>query len=262
MIGKSLLYPGFRYAGVLESITSQRGLQSSIIRHAVSAYNLYGACLSIGTAYGDELAFFAREGVLDHWSQIVGIDIVGEVGIDVLSQPDLARFHDRLFFRQLDLQQLPPPFGENYWDCIQCGFVLEDIEYADKQYVYDKLFQSLNHRGMLIISEMFVDNQKRSNGTDELRRQQISELYEYFLAEARESLKRKILTQDQYDLLCGNGQDPGLVSTMKMAINGARDYFETLEQTEAHLLTAGFSDISYYPNPVFSLIGVIVARKE
>lgn len=259
---ESHLYQGFKYVSSLESIKAQRQLECSLIVKPENSYFRNLRFLSIGTAYGDELAFFAREGVLDYWSQIVGIDIVGEVGTDVLSQPDLARLHDKLFFRQLDLQQLPPPFGENYWDCIQCGFVLEDIEYSNKQNVYNKLFRSLNGQGILIISEMFVDNQKKTNDSDGLRKQQITDLYDWFLEEARECLRHGSLAQDQYTLLCGNGQSPGLLLTKKMAVDGARDYFETREQIETHLFKAGFHGVNYYPNPVFSLLGVITARKE
>lgn len=258
----SYLYPGFVYVQTFQSIYHQRNLQCDLIRKCSADYRLNGSFLSVGTAYGDELAFFAHEGVLDNWSEIVGIDLVGVVEGDVLSKPDLQRLSDKLFFKQLDLKQSPLAFGENYWDCIQCGFVLEDIEYADKQNVYYKLFQSLNQRGILIISEMFVDNQKRLNGRDALRRQQISDLYDYFLEEARDCLKHQRLTQDQYNQLCGDEQTPGLVLTRKMAMDGSRDYFETREQIETHLLNAGFCDISYHPNPVFPLLGVIVARKE
>lgn len=261
VVNESHLYKGFKYVSFLESIKTQRLLQCSLIKNICSSIYRDRRFLSLGTAYGDELAFFAREGVLDCWTKIVGIDIVADVEKDVFSQPDLVRFHDQLSFKQLDLQQLPPPFGENYWDCIQCGFVLEDIEYHNKQSVYSKLFHSLNDRGILIVSEMFVDNKKRSNGTDALRRQQMSDLYDYFLAEAMECLTKGSLTNGEYNLLCGNGQGLGLLSTKAMAIDGARDYFETYEQTKAHLLNAGFHGIDYYVNPAFSLLGVITARK-
>ena len=236
-------------------------MQCQLIRNAYSSCHLNRSFLSIGTAYGDELDFFAREGVLDCWSQVVGIDIVADVCSEVLSQPNLLRLRDRLTFSHHNLQRLPPPFGECYWDCIQCGFVLEDIEYCDKQAAYDRLFLSLRNGGNLIISEMLIHNQKCSDETDEIRQLNISKLYDFFLTEADECLARGELNDEQYHLLRGNGSGPGLLLTKRMAVDGNRDYFETREQTENHLYNAGFSSINYYPNAVIPLLGVLVAQK-
>lgn len=256
----SNIFPGFKHVSNLESIKAQRQLQCDILR--ASGDNVNGKFISVGTAYGDELAYFARGGVLDSWSFVNAIDIAEEVKNDLLFHPDLACIKDKFTFDQMNLLDIPHHSGSYYWDCIQCGFVLEDIEYEDKQTAYDNLFISLSGNGILIISEMFVDNRRQDLIKDFDRRQQISELYDYFLSEASECLQRGNLTKDQYRLLCGDGQCPGLHSTKAIAIAGERDYFETREQTEKHLHDAGFSSIQYYPNPVFSVLGVIVAQKR
>ena len=262
MIKKSHLYPGFRHVGALASVSAQRQLQCSLIKHLTLNFTSQANLLSVGTAYGDELDFFAREGALNSYIQIVGIDIIGDVEKDILSQPNLARYHGRISFKQTDLKQLPFPFTKNYWDFIQCGFVLEDIEYQNKQNVYDRLFSSLKDGGTILISEMFLDNRKRENGTEDLRKHMVTDLYDKFLSEANDSLRNGSLSSEEYELLCGDDVMPGLHLTKTMSVNGERDFFETKEQFEVHLFDAGFQEITYHSNPINSFLGVIIARKR
>ncbi len=257
---ESHLYTGFRFVSFLPSIITQRNIQVNIfLKNKYKMEKKY--FLYVGTAFGCEINFFAKYGVLNLFNKTLAIDKIKEVKAAVLSQEQILPHINKFDFECIDIRNLPKNYNFHYWDFIQCGFVLEDIEYSEKKNVYKNLYKSLLPSGFLIISEMFLDNKIKSGNEESKRKGQIRTLYDQFLSEAEIQYKNNILNNQQYQLLIGNEETHGLLYTKRRAIDGLQDYFEDRVQVENQLKNIGFKILKYYQNPDNDFLGVILAQK-
>ena len=109
----------------------------------------------------------------------------------------------------------------------------------------------------------FVSNEQADEASpDQHQILNIQLLYDQFIGEAQECLINGILTQDQYNSLCGTLETEGLISSKHQAVQGHRDYFLSLEKHNLLLLKAGFVDMRCYQNRLNRFLGVISALKR
>lgn len=260
---KSHLYPGYRIAEAVPSIFTQRLLQTQCLQSLSKEITPKGNFLTVGVAYGNELSFFIDSIAFFAWQNIDAIDIADDLEkhLDILSKIINRRGH--FDYRQLDLRELDrhPRFGK--WSLIQCGFVLQDIPYDEKLDVFKLLHDGLAKGGCLLLSEMFLSNEQTDDALpDQQRIVNIRSLYDDFIGEAQECLENRIITQDQYNLLCGTLETDGLISSKHKAIQGFRDYFLSLEKHNNFLRKAGFVKMRFHQNTLNRFLGVITALKR
>lgn len=213
MTSDSHLYPGFRFAGALASVDMQRRLQQDAL-----ATLPVRQLLSVGCGYGDELDVMLDGNVArDDSFRVFGIDLA-DVADEVRARPNVARLGDRFKFGRLGLLDVESIEGFGSFDVVQCGFVLHDIDPEDKELAIDKLARAVRPGGCLLISDIFL-----SDG-DVPR--EIESIYDEFIAEAHDALRRGQLERDQYEALAGDGACPGLIRSRSDAMRGTRDHFE------------------------------------
>lgn len=260
---KSHLYPGYCIAEAVPSIFTQRSLQTQCLQSLSKEITPKGNFLTVGVAYGNELSFFIDSIDFFAWQNIDAIDIADDLEkhLDILSKIINRRGH--FDYRQMDLRELDrhPRFGK--WSLIQCGFVLQDIPYDEKLDVFKLLHDGLAKGGGLLLSEMFLSNEQADEASpDQHQILNIRSLYNQFIGEAQECLINGILTQDQYNSLCGTLETEGLISSKYQAVQGHRDYFLSLEKHNFLLAKAGFVDMRCYHNRLNRFLGVISALKR
>jgi len=243
----SHLYQGFRFASVLPSIRAQREIQRKIL-HILRIKTL----LVLGCAFGDELAQLL-EGITYMSSDI------SVTAIDLASVEDALRAHTfakvlgpHLKWRSLDLLDAAqlPEYGE--FDVVQCGFVLHDVPYDDKDRAMAVLSGAIRPGGHLIISDMFISDKQD-------RLTEACNIYDAFLSEASSARNSGLLGAEEYRPLVGDGVQPGLHRSKKEATEGMRDFFDSLESLIDRFRKAGLHICRIEPNPINSSLSVILA---
>jgi SAM-dependent methyltransferase len=259
-VANSHLYSGFRFVSLLPSIINARELEASLISNLDFLNSSSGNFISVGPGYGDELSFFVSKGATTKWRKICAIDISEDVKDEIETRFDLDLIKHKFSFYELDVRDMEEFFNKEAWSCIQCGFVLHDIEYQDKQQVIETLYNSLEHGGYLIIADMFLNN-KVTSDFENIRKEKVSELYNGFLSEALAVYNKGLIDQQEYFALCGDGIVPGLRRTKTDAIEGIRDFFEEEHETLERLERAKFRNIISVQNPLNKFLKIILAQK-
>ena len=258
----SHLYDGFHYAGALPCIARQRSLQAQLLRNLTRQKVTTGRLLSVGVGWGDELRTLLDNEQPSNWDGIDTIDLApGSTEAMRKVAVDLA-LHRRLEHRLMDLADLAGHRRYGEWAVIQCGFVLQDIAYEAKQDIFDLLHGGLLPDGVLLISEMFLDNRVRRGSVDRRRRHEASRLYEVFLSEADLCFATGVLSKAAYDSLRGSDETPGICSARLGALEGVRDFFESKRQIIKHLRSSGFSSVQFLRNPLHPSLGVLASIKD
>lgn len=258
----SHLYPGFRHVGILPSIYEQRRIQRAIL---CDIFPLVGNrdFLSIGCGYGEELDFFlSDEGkqLPKSLDKMIAMDIA-DVKNAVYSQPMISQLNSNFIYYHHDLLELDKLELARKPSIVQCGFVMEDIEYIYKDLAFELIRETISDNGWFIYSEMFLDNLKRSTtSADEDRQRTVAFLYDLFINEAKISLNEGRMSNRQYSELCGDGKIPGLYRTRQDAIDGKRDFFESLEKTLERLRKHNFTVASILDNKHNPFLKIIVAK--
>lgn len=255
-MNESHLFRGFRYAGRLPSIETQRTIQSSLLSELIRNHDI-GLFLSVGCAFGNELNEFYL--LSEHFRNldVVAIDLA-DVNHEIHSQAFALSLGQRLKWEQLNLLDVQSLRGYGTFDVVQCGFVLHDICRPDKEQAYQVLSDSVGLGGWLILSDMFPAS---PNGTAKEYLSEVKKLYESFIAEANSARERGILSVDEWNDLVGDGYGPGLQRNLQEALTGSRDFFETQSRTECRLVESGLVIEKVIQNPINSRLAVILASR-
>jgi hypothetical protein len=172
-----------------------------------------------------------------------------------LRAQDIARvLGERLRWNQLNLLDARelPEYGD--FDVVQCGFVLHDIPWDLKDRAMMILLEALQPRGHLVISEIAARPDR--NYVSEM-----SEIYDAFVAEAITSRESGSLNPDSWQLLVGDGVTPGLLRSKADAIEGGRDFFDTLPRLVERAENAGLRACNIIENGKNDRLAVTVFRR-
>ena len=258
----SHLYLGFRHVGILPSIHEQRRIQRAIL---CDIFPLIGSgdFLSIGCGYGEELDFFLSdegEQIPKSLKELIALDIA-DVKNTVYLQPMISQLNSKFTFHQHDLLELDKLGLAKRPLIVQCGFVMEDIEYSCKDLAFELIREIISDDGWFIYSEMFLDNLRQSDAlADEDRQRTVASLYDLFINEAEISLNEGRMSKRQYNELCGDGKTPGLYRTRQQAIDGKRDFFESLEKTLQRFRELSFTVAAILDNKYNPFLKIILAK--
>jgi SAM-dependent methyltransferase len=247
---ESHLYPGFRFVGALSSIGVQRDIQGLILQ-ALGPRRLF----VVGCGYGEELATLLGEIVTRGLPvRVTAIDLL--LVEERLNSHDFARrLGSRFKFFQLDLMDAPSMPGYGQFDVVQCGFVLHDITYPEKDRALKTLAESVRPSGYVVVSDIFC--WKNNHNLAE-----VADIYDTFLYEAHFALGCGMLQRQQWQSLLGDGSGPGLLSTKAEAASGSRDYFETLDRMVDRAADCDLEICSIESNPVNPWLRVLVMRRK
>jgi 2-polyprenyl-3-methyl-5-hydroxy-6-metoxy-1,4-benzoquinol methylase len=242
----SHLFPAFRFANYLPSIVEQRKNQKQILNQYLPESALF-----IGCGYGDELdTILNSNSFASNCRKIQAIDIAKDVQAHFYLQPEINGLKTKVEYQNINLFELPRDNEPNSWECIQCGFVLEDIHYDDKEDAIERIHKVLNHNGILIISEIFLDND--SNNDNERGTQRVKEVETFYNLVLDEAQHVGINTEFE----------KGIKRACKNAKLGIRDYFETQKQIKNRLIDKKrFKIIQTIPNSKNRFMGIILAQK-
>jgi len=269
---QSHLYESYRYVSKLPSIKRQWELQAKIITK-VNPENI----VIVGVGFGDEIDVLIEElksayssaDSLGNLKQIEWIDLDDKF-VDRYLEIQKGRFSNLIPISKAGTDLLKIE-DRNRWDCIICSFVLHDIR--EKENYIRKLYSTLKRNGIIVISEMFLDNNKKQDDTieDFERKSKIDELYGKFCIEIIGKTKNADIPVNDGEKFLKEVQ-----KTMEEAKNGKRDYFLTKEQMIDFLSMVGFDanlddgDINvnngnikrYTGNEINTYLGIITARKH
>lgn len=209
----SHLYEGFRFAGALSSIATQRKMQREILISSGARH-----LLSIGCGFGEELeCLLSNRDEANSAFRVVGTDIAPVEGA-VSAQPSVAMLGKRFEFSAINLLDIDSLSGFMAFDLVQCGFVLHDIEPGKKDYALDLMARAILPAGLVMVSDIFL--------TRGDIRAESQEIYDCFITEASEALDEGRLDHSQHRALTGDGTSSGLIRARLDAVSGKRDHFE------------------------------------
>ena len=244
----SHLSPGFRFAGALSSVAVQRVLQGVLL----SSYTVE-SLLVVGSGFGEEADVLVRH--LDEASPppfLTAIDLAN-VSHSLREKPNLGCLGARLQFQQTDLLEtsLLKKYGE--FDVVQCGFVLHDFPPDAKDAAVTTLAAAVRSGGYVLISDIFL--------LSPMNAREVWFLYQGFLQEATAALQLGRLTPESFDALVGDGVRMGLARSLREAIRGERDYFETREALINRALRAGLEIVRVDCNPMNKRMSTLLFRR-
>ncbi|MCL2721999.1 MAG: class I SAM-dependent methyltransferase [Treponema sp.] len=270
---QSHLYKEYCYVSKLSSIKKQWELQADIIAK-VNPDNL----LIVGVGFGDEIDVLIDKFQFKYrpTNSLGKLKIIGWADLDDKYVGASLEVKKKKFSNLVAIDQAGTDLLEikdvNKWDCILCSFVLHDIEYEDKEKAIKILHEALKPDGIVIISEMFLDNKIKSGYTTKNleRKRKIDDLYGEFCKEIEKIKITDIIVHDKKKFL------EEVLKTKEDARNGERDYFLTEKQTIEFLSKAGFDanlddgdikvnneDIKrYIENEINPYLGILTARKR
>lgn len=261
MISQTHLYRGFRHVGLLPSIMFQRQAQKKSIKESCHQDNKI-TMLFIGCGYGEELdALLSGHESNAMVSNIIAIDIA-PVESYLLDQPFVTQKNLALIWRQLNLFNIHenPEFG--HFDLVQCGFVLHDIEFSNKQSAFDIIGKAVRPGGRVIVSDIYVsESALHQDALDDSYMQEVGCIYDRFLNEVQQVFKAGCLLEEDMNELLGNGQTPGLLKTSKDAMDGKRDFFDSIAQTVARMRQSGLEVDEIICNPHNDKLAVLLAHR-
>jgi hypothetical protein len=256
-MNKSHLYPGFKYANYLPSIATQRLIQKEMLQSILdTASNV--SLLSLGCAFGDEMNVLLYDRA-NEYEEVWAIDLA-PVEKDVCQQPFALELGRRFQWRQIDLLEVEdlPNFGT--FTVTQCGFTFHDVKPENKDRAFSILANSVRQGGWVVFSDIFVD--AVTDGYDsQSYKLQVESIYNSFLDEASDANERGILDDQRLAALVGDGSLPGLRRSLNEAIQGSRDFFETLTQTQRRMTLAGLHVQRVVQNMINSRLTVILAKR-
>jgi 2-polyprenyl-3-methyl-5-hydroxy-6-metoxy-1,4-benzoquinol methylase len=245
---QSHLYPGFQFAGRLQTIEYQRIIQKIIIRH----FNPHDV-LSIGCAQGDELEMlFDNENLAINDYNITAIDLYN-VEKELCSKKFVRSLGSRFFWQQMDLLECDILHDYGQYDMVQCGFVLHDIPYELKDLALYILKRAVTSEGYIIVSDFFLTSANKYKA-------QISSLYEKFIHEAQQVQKRGSLSPWSYHQLVGDSTTPGIYRTKQDALHGDRDFLDDLSSFIKRVERMQLEICSIYSNPICPQAKVILLK--
>jgi len=257
------MYPGFKFINKLPSINEQRLIQRKFLVHILASKQLKMIkFLSAGVGDGEELDFLFASSILKSAiAKVICIDILNSY-FNPYSLSNLSNVLNKTAFIQEDVRNIQKRFNQGEFDIIQCGFLMHEIKYENKNDVLINFFNLLKPNGYLIYSDIFADNHKRQSLDEELLRiKSIERIYNSFIKEAIECVKNGAMASDEWNLLCGDGIKEGLLKSMKKAMDGLDDYYEPLDKARFRLRDCGYWDIMTYANKKNDHLFVIGAKK-
>ncbi|MDR2581159.1 MAG: class I SAM-dependent methyltransferase [Fibromonadaceae bacterium] len=253
---QSHLYEEYALVSEVPSITKQWELQAEEIIK-INPENM----LALGIGFGDEIiclierlkAKYINQSFLGKLKSIEWIDLDDKYAGKSLKTMDFSPVE----VRRIEPNNLLDIVDKNRWDCILCSFVLHDIKYEDKEKAISILHKALKPEGVVIISEMFLDNKIKSGHTEELeRKREIDVLYDGFYKEVQKEIGEKTIGKENFL--------NELLEIKEGARNGKRDYFIAKQQTIDLLSECGFvvnTDEDYIENKTNPCLGIIIGRK-
>jgi SAM-dependent methyltransferase len=257
------MYPGFNQINKFPSIIEQRSIQRKYLRNILnSSKDVKIKLLSIGVGDGEELNMILLDSnLVNDIEKIYCIDKVDNY-FQPSKLPNLKFILNKIYFIKQDIKKLYDNIQENEFDIIQCGFLMHEIEYEHKDRVINLLNNLLKAKGILICSDIDMDNFVRNDREeDNKRKRNIISLYNKFIAEAKKCLKNKVMTMEEFNLLCGDGRNNGLLFSKNNAINGLDDYYEPLKTITDRINRCGFNCEDIFINSKSRSLFVICARK-
>jgi SAM-dependent methyltransferase len=208
--------------------------------------------LTVGCAYGDELAVLLRGMALSQMS-VTAVDLANTAralycfGYAQVLCP-------RFTFQRLDLLRAWHLSGYGRFDVVQCGFVLHDIPYPMKDHAVAIIAKSVAPGGYAVLSDFF--SVRNVDIETSLRH-----IYDGFIFEGKAALGHGRLKSDEWDLLAGDGTQPGLLRCRRQAMAGGRDYVDDLRTFAGRLRQAGLQMCHITLNMASSQLAVILARR-
>ena len=257
------MYSGFKLIKKLPSINQQRLIERKVLENIlVGKQPKEIRVISIGVGDGEELNFLLASPIVKRVvAEIVCIDILGDY-FHPCSLPKLKDLQHKVIFVQGDTRNLHRYFRKAEFDIIQCGFLLHELRYDDKNDVLLQFSDILKPSGYFVCSDIYMDNCKRQDPIEDLQRiRNIERLYNLFIEEATKCVKNRSMTQQEWELLCGNGVKDGLLRSMKRAVGGFDDYYEPLPASILRLGQCGFEKVRTNPNVKNEYLFVLSARK-
>ena len=246
--GSSHLHDGFRLVSALRSVREQRRIQGELL-----AELLPSRLLSVGCGYGDELAELLRCHELQcSVKQVLAIDLVDVE--DKLSKSSIGNeLGQRLSFAQFDLTS-PGRFCERrLFDLAQCGFVFHEIPWHRKSEVLHLVADCVHDAGHVLISDMFLpDETTRGEG--------VRLLYERFFADVEEARRSGQISHQEWEMLMGDGESPGLVRAERVALD--EEYLESAVTLAGRAKNAGLVLLQEVRNPTHPMLVVQLFGKE
>jgi len=256
------MFFGFKYINKLPSMYEQRLLQRSLLEKIVGNQNNKLEFLIVGIGDGEELNYLiSNQNTSKKINNIYCVDLL-DAYFNPHLLPNINKILKKIVFLKENVLKIEKYFRNVKFDLIQCGFFMHEIEYKDKDRVLKLLNNLLKIKGFLICSDIDADNIVRNDRVeDNKRKRNISTLYNTFIAEAKECFKNKIMNQEEFNLLCGNGSNNGLLFSKKRAINGLDDYYEPLKTLRNRIDRCGFTCEEISKNSKNRSLFVICARK-
>jgi len=259
------MYKGFRFVGSMASINEQRVMQRTIIEQLLlEQLGQRVKLLDVGVGDGRELdALLDSETIMAMLTEVVTLDIEDWLTEEIATLPNLAEAASKLTFVLGRAEHLIRLFEAESFDIVHCGFVFHEIPYGrPKEQAIKGCFSALKRGGILIYSDMFLDNRLSDKPQLEASRRQIVQcLYGQYLREADAALKEKRLTKEEWEMLRGDGTKPGLLKSMNDALSGEDGFYESLGVCIDRLLNCGFVQLRVYPNRLNRFLYIIVAHK-
>ena len=252
---QSHLHEKYNLASKLPSILEQIELQVK----EIITFNPENM-LSVGIGYGDEIKLLIKK--LETTTSLVKLKSIQWIDIHAEAGKNLKGFSSFVKIEKVEeINSLLNIANEDEWDCIQCSFVLHDIKYEDKKEAFSVLYKALKPNGKIIISEMFLDNELKSDQIEDLKRKkEVDDLYDSFCDELQ--------TIDDIDNNEKEVFSNELLKIKEDARNGKRDFFMNRKNTEKLLQKSGFTDVAFIENKVYiennkkkCYLGIITARK-
>lgn len=245
----SHLYRGFRFAGFLPSVHTQREIQGRLL------FDLRPQrLLVVGCAYGDELAQLLS--AIDYQNSSLNVTAIdlAPVEEELRSQDFASVLGSRLQWMRVGLLDTVrvPKYGR--FDIVQCGFVLHDIDYRYKDRAMFVLSKAVRPGGHVIISDIFLSCAIQN----EL---ETCSIYDFFLSEADSARRNGRLRENEWRLLVGDGKLPGLLRSKDEALQGTRDFFDTPSELKDRATKAGLEVVRMVTNSVNSRLRVMVMRR-
>lgn len=257
------MYPGFKFIGKLPSINEQRLIQKKVLENILLSKRIERInFLSVGVGDGEELNFLLTSPILkSSIAKVICIDILNSY-FNPYSLPNVRDMNNKITFVQEDARNLHKHLTQAEFDIIQCGFLMHEIKYEDKNNILLQFFNLLKPAGYLVYSDIFTDNYKQENPHEDLLRvKNIERLYKFFIEEATECVKNGVMTQTEWDLLYGDGVTEGLIKSMERDMEGLDSYYEPLDKAKSRLIECGYRDIETYGNQKNDYLFVISAKR-
>jgi 2-iminoacetate synthase len=254
------MYSGFRYVGKLPSIHKQREIQRDFLSELNNCENF----LQIGVGDGFELEELLKSNLFKQHNPKVYVCDIDLNFFNKSEHPSIRKYNGKIQTIQSSITDLKTKFNPSFFDVIQVGFVMHDIKESEmKNKVFSYLQSLLKPNGILIFSDSFIDNMPSKNHDAEIhRKERATELYDFYINEAKESMSSGKLKKAEYDLLLGDGDSVGILKTQTDAAEGSRDFYEDSETIVKRIRLAGFSVERVIDNPLFDSLKVIIAKKE